>query len=99
MVNIDTEELLHVPSEAAKVFPGRPNSSTIWRWHKCGIKGIRLETIVVGGRRYTSREAIGRFIERTTRAADGSHAHQAATPARRKREIERAERELDAAGI
>ena len=38
--------------------------STVWRWTMRGLKGIRLETFTVGGRRYTSREAFDRFILR-----------------------------------
>ena len=40
------------------------------RWRLRGVHGIRLESVVVGGRRMTSHEAIERFIERTTAAVD-----------------------------
>jgi hypothetical protein len=36
--------------------------STVWRWKMRGLKGTRLETFTVGGRRYTSREAFSRII-------------------------------------
>jgi hypothetical protein len=96
MIDIESESLVRCPNEAAMLFPGRPNASTIWRWYKCGVRGVRLETLVVGGRRFTSREAIQRFIERTTAAVDGP---RICTPAIRRRAIERANRELDLAGI
>ena len=50
-------------NEAAKYLPRgyRPHLSTWWRWHKHGIKGVRLETVVLGGRRYTTAEAVQRF--------------------------------------
>ena len=96
MIDLENETLVRCPTEAAKLFPVRPNASTVWRWYKIGVKGIRLETVVVGSRRYTSREAIQRFLERTTAAADGI---KSATPTSRRKALERAERELDAAGI
>lgn len=42
--------------------------STIWRWHKKGISGVRLETICIGGTRYTSVEALQRFFDAVTLA-------------------------------
>ena len=44
---------------------------TTWRWAQRGIKGVRLETINVGGRRFTTTEAFARFVEATTAAAQG----------------------------
>lgn len=85
-------------SAAPKHVPGRPHAATIFRWHQRGIKGVRLETYVVGGKRYTSKEALRRFIERTTEARDGAPVEQA--PSRRRQaEISKAEAELAAAGI
>jgi len=55
------EKLLSV-SEAVKIIPGRPHLSTVWRWISNGVGGVRLETVQIGGRRYTSIEAIERFI-------------------------------------
>jgi len=41
--------------------------TTIYRWAgETGFKGVRLETIQVAGMKYTSRQAIQRFVERTT---------------------------------
>ena len=36
--------------------------ATGFRWALKGIRGIRLETIKVGGSRFTSHEALSRFI-------------------------------------
>jgi uncharacterized protein DUF1580 len=95
--DILSEEMVTLTA-AAKLIPGRPHISTIWRWRKQGCRGIRLETAVVGGRPYTSREAIVRFIKATTEACDGVIADR--TPShRRQKQIEAAEKELDAAGI
>jgi hypothetical protein len=64
-------------AEAANEVPRRRRGkkchvSTIHRWAVTGIKGIRLETVVVGGSRCTSREALARFFRRLTEARDGA---------------------------
>lgn len=71
---------------------------TTWRWAQRGVKGIRLETIQVGGRRYATQEAFHRFVERTTAAA---HGEVPSTRTNRQREasIKRAEAELASDGI
>ncbi len=69
MIDI-TREKMRTISEAAKVFPGNPAICTIWRWGSKGINGIRLDTLKCGGKWFTSDEAIERFIERCTAAAD-----------------------------
>ena len=47
------------------------NATTIWRWTLRGVRGgIRLESFIVGGRRYTTEQAFTRFVERITAAAD-----------------------------
>jgi hypothetical protein len=53
-------------TQATREVPGRPHVSTVWRWINRGVRGVKLETVMVGGRRFTSREAIARFNERIT---------------------------------
>lgn len=54
-------------SEAAKALPKingrRPHATTLWRWARKGLKGVRLETRRVGARFVTSAEALERFSE------------------------------------
>jgi len=52
-------------SQAAREIPGRPHVSTVWRWANRGIKGERLATVSIGGRIFTSRQAVTRFLEST----------------------------------
>ena len=87
-----TEKLLS-PAEASRHAPGRPHVSTIWRWMTRGCRGIRLESLVCAGRRFTSVEAIERFIAATTAAADGTSV-PVRSPRRRERDIAAAEAEL-----
>jgi hypothetical protein len=96
--DLPSEKLLTI-TEATKRFPGRrPSTATIWRWLKAGCRGVVLESILIGGRRYTSTEAIDRFIVRTTAAAAGEQP-AARTPKQREQAVGAAERELEAAGI
>jgi hypothetical protein len=48
--------------------PHRPHASTLARWATRGIRGIRLETWMLGGRRCTTRDAVDRFIRATSAA-------------------------------
>lgn len=76
------------------------NSSTTWRWSLTGCRGVKLETFVEGGRRYTTRPAFRRFQEAcTAAAAGGTSAPSSRTPAQRERDIERAEAELAKMGV
>ncbi len=101
-VDILNEDVVSL-ADAAKLLPTRPHVSTMWRWHRRGVRGIRLETAVLGGKRYTSREAIQRFVSRTTEAHDRGGAAPAKliheTMRQRRAAIERAERDLEKAGI
>ena len=44
----------------------RPVPSTLYRWVKVGVRGIKLEAIQVGGTLCTSLEALQRFFDRLT---------------------------------
>lgn len=94
MIDLNAEQLVAVV-EIPKHIPGhRPHVSTCWRWIQRGIRDIRLETLLVGGKRYTSVEAIQRFIERTTTA--DSHSPP---PTPQGAALREAEAKLDAAHI
>jgi hypothetical protein len=99
MIDVSTEQLLTLP-EATRcgLLHDRTAVSTLWRWRKHGSRGVRLETVSIGGRVYTSREALLRFIGGTTAAADNQPA-PLRSPKARERAIARAEKELEQAGI
>ncbi|HET6323627.1 MAG TPA: DUF1580 domain-containing protein [Planctomycetaceae bacterium] len=65
----DYSELLSL-SEVSRLLPSKPNPATLWRWHKVGCYGIRLKTLLVGGRRFCERREIDAFIERVTQARE-----------------------------
>jgi hypothetical protein len=95
MIDVASEQL-RLLNEAPPIVPGRPHLSTLIRWSKRGVRGVRLETLVVGGRRFTSVEAIARFLARLN--ADHSTGRAAAAPQAQPM-IEQVEKQLDAEGI
>ena len=98
MIDISRESLLTF-AEAAASLPNTPNVSTIHRWRLRGVRGVKLESTLIGGVRYTSHEALQRFCDRTTAIADGTAQPEARTSLQRERAISRAQAELEAAGI
>lgn len=96
MIDFQTENIIPI-CEAPKFVPGRPHLATVIRWFGRGIRGVRLETALCGGRRFTSLEAIHRFFAATTAAGDGQPV-QARTPHRRLADHTAADAELRAAG-
>ena len=68
------EELLTL-AEAVRRLPvingKRHSPSTLWRWCRYGINGVRLEHVRVGRKLVTSCEAMDRFFAALTEAAAG----------------------------
>jgi len=92
-MSIETENLITL-TQATKILPGRPNVSTVWRWATHGCRGIQLETMKIGGRTFTSREALQRFADECS----GKIVKQSSSTARaREASIASAERLLAAA--
>jgi hypothetical protein len=98
-------------AEAAATLPRRRNGSnarptTLYRWSKAGLRGVRLETIQIGGTRCTSHEALQRFFERLTPCSDTDVAAEplflavacSRTCAQRERRAREAARRLEALG-
>jgi hypothetical protein len=97
MVDIFREEPVSF-SEAARILPGRPSFQSLHRWGTKGRCGVRLESVLIGGRRYTSREAFGRFVERLTAIANGESATETSgdrTPRQRRADHNRATEQLE----
>ena len=61
MIDFATEEPIPITLAPSHI-PGRPALSTIWRWLQVGVRGRKLESGMIGGRRWTSRQAIQRFL-------------------------------------
>ena len=58
-------------TQLAKQLPERPHPSTCARWATRGIRGIRLKTYLVGGRRCTTLADFSAWVAATSRAASG----------------------------
>ena len=56
------EESLVSLMEACKCFPVKCSRPALERWLRRGSRGAILESILICGKRYTSKEAIDRFI-------------------------------------
>lgn len=83
MIDINSETLIafrEVPQWCEQTLGKRISPATIFRWRLRGVRGVKLETLLVGGTRFTSIEALHRFIEGTTVAADGSISKPASPP-------------------
>jgi hypothetical protein len=84
-------------AKASHLLPGRPHISTLHRWRLRGVRGVRLQTCLVGGRRYTTSEWLAEFIEASSLAVAPETPVQISS--RREADIRAAELELDDAGI
>jgi hypothetical protein len=67
---IDVHENVVPLARAPGLVPGRPHISTFWRWAGRGVRGHRLEILRIGGKVYTSQEAIDRFLAALNSAPD-----------------------------
>lgn len=99
-----TKESIITLGEACRAFP--PNGvsdATIARLIQKGVKikalgiFVKLETVKIAGRRFTSKEAISRFI--AAQNADDAPAAPVITQAQRRRQSEAARLSLQEAGI
>ncbi len=99
MISLD-ESIINF-ADAAKLLPQRrkgkkPHIATLYRWASSGFRGVRLETIRIGGTLCTSREALDRFFAALT-LGDQKHRHAVAKGTRRA--VSDVEARLDAAGL
>jgi len=82
MINFNTENVISF-SEACRRLPRRragrrSHPATMYRWASQGIRGVKLETIQIGGTLCTSLEALQRFFEKLSslgRESDQVDAH------------------------
>ena len=56
---------IHVPRRGGK----KVHSSTVYRWATKGARGRVLESVMVGGIRYTTIEAVRRFLSANSQLA------------------------------
>ncbi len=71
MIDVFLEDMLPLRIAATKVpkVGKKPtHTSTLFRWSTAGIRGVVLETMMIGGTRCTSMEALSRFFNGVTEA-------------------------------
>lgn len=61
------DEQVLTMAEAAKAVPqGRkrksPHVATVWRWATRGVRGVVLETVLIGGQRFTTESSLEKFF-------------------------------------
>jgi len=90
MIDTNTEQVFPL-AKGREFVPGGPvNLSPLYRWAFKGVRGVRLETICIGGARRTSREALERFFQATTKAADAMLATPAGPAEKRQAKVRQA---------
>ena len=85
-MDINKEPLLKLTQAARLVPPEGTHVNTLRRWINKGLKGVRLESVAIGGNIFTSEEALHRFLAEVN-ARRGERLTQsppASTPASRR---------------
>lgn len=97
-IDLSAETPLSI-AEAAAIIPGSPSLASVWRWVLKGVRGNQLESLMIAGRRFTTHEAIDRFIARSNGAVEAQHSAGPVVTKARRKEIAAAERFCQSAGI
>ncbi len=64
MIDPATEKLIKITEVGRAISPSRPvHAATAWRWCLAGVGGVKLESVKIGGCRYTSAGALARFLQ------------------------------------
>ena len=96
-IDCDSENIITLAEACRRVPPDGVSTATMARWIQRGVRGARLETIFIGGRRLTSCEALSRFI--AAQNADDAPAAPVITAGQRRRQSEAARTELERMGV
>ena len=72
------EELIPIQKSGER-FPHPVGRKAIERYFRHGLRGVRLETVLIGNRRFSSVEAIERFLRATNKLPIGSEEMQQMT--------------------
>lgn len=86
MIDLSNENVVSL-TEAAKRLPvrragKRPHVATLYRWAGRGLRGVKLETIQVGGTMCTSTEALQRFFDQLSPSTGVPDKHPSRSRAR-----------------
>lgn len=97
-IDVETETLISFSDARTAFYSDRRLSlATLHRWRLTGVRGVKLATVLIGGLRYTSREAISRFI--ADQNLNEPPPSPVITASQRRRQSEAARTELEKMGI
>lgn len=96
MIDLLTEQLISI-HEVPKFVPAQPNGrrvhiSSCYRWISRGVRGVKLEVLRIGGRCYTSVEALQRFFDQLSQPVTRDRAVNSVT---RSKQLDATARKLD----
>lgn len=96
----DVPALTWLPSRRRnkRLGQGRLGFGTLWRWATAGVRGVKLETVKVGGCMCTTERALIEFF-RACAIANDEPSRAVRTPGQRERSHQRAEKQVEAVGI
>lgn len=73
------ERLLPIADAIEQVTGYRPHPTSCCRWHRRGVRGVKLRTVVFGGRPRTCEKWVREFIASTTDRRNGDHSASSTT--------------------
>lgn len=100
MISTASEDLIafnRVPQHLQKTFGHKVHIASVYRWVNRGLGGVRLETIKVGAKRFTSAQALDRLFNGATKPK--SEHSEAVTADLKTRNDKRIENEAKRLGI
>ena len=98
MIDISNENLIPL-REVPRCLPLRPTGrrihiSAVYRWMARGFRGVRLESVKIGGTTYTSKEAMQRFADQLSTMGHSPSVTPIATTLSRQKKIDQATRQV-----
>ena len=98
-IDIANEHLIPVCQVPRRLPPRstgrRVHISAVYRWLTCGVRGVVLESIRIGGTTYTTLEALQRFADQLSKPEQQSTPTTPPPPSTRQKQIDAATREVD----
>jgi hypothetical protein len=60
-------------AEVRTLLPSKPHISTLHRWMLRGVRGIKLPTILIGGRRFVTDDGLNAFLQQINASHVGTN--------------------------
>lgn len=73
-------------NKCSRFIPGNPHCATVWRWCTKGVRGVRLETVMIGGRRMVTPQSLDEFLRQLNSDSTAIQVHDDTESARRANE-------------